>query len=1281
MKKLKSPHLLRAALAWALLTCACGAAGADPAMPHAFQKTDYSMTKPIEVPRPNVLLLLDVGAQMVFTPKGVLPMADDGTNPTARIVRLSESTYGSGARPINENSGVQFGRWGRDLDNSNNILGDPDCYYSSDPNNPYFLTFKDGKLPSGVKVGDRVSGYPHYNKNVQFPGLGTTFWPNQDVYDQLVPNDSRMYMMKLVLWRLTHPEDPDLLANINLAMATNYQEDTPQGLIADFYKYGSFGYAPNASYGPGKGFIYGTAPSWSSNATPDLSYGGPIRGDNYYESARAITGVMRDFYDATTSTAEWRHVHRAYLRVPFDRFYEEDENQPGNFSPTAIRDEFAEYIDGVETISGNNITNPELFADGQSPIATSLYARDYIGGKSDVSKMSNYDNTATAVRYAPSNKSWYSGSTRFQMNLKTSTNSEGLTAGQALGSAIDFFSPLSANQSGGLAFSDKTAGFFPVTGTCQSNWVVVFTAGNDEAKGSLNGKPLRTAPEAALELYKNSVGDAHPLRGREQDKNKKWKEKSFAMERGIRTLPVGFVDENATDPNSEKLRDSLNAMAANGQPMQDSYGNWVPNPDKTALFANDVPALLQALTDVLTMINADAKAGGGPVGAPLIQLDQEGGTTGVMYSTSYAPNLYDQWGSDFICSVLELDRTSSLFKTVTLWRAADLMKARGKSRRDLLYTLDAEPGDDDDDVILLKDPKAEDFAELAGIPEKVAHRYVNYFRDWLYNPTLVTNHTVISPLGDMQHSNFLPVARDGSSGDIYIQTNRGTLHALDAQTGQERWGFIPPNVFQGRLKSLKFSETHQWYDGTGNAEDSRQSMPLVLLDGRMDDVVIPSAKKHILVATTGYGGNGVYAMDITKRQKEPQFLWAVDNVRYATPSADGVRRWGKAAKGSNSDRRDFDYSDLGLSIQAVNLLNVSGDTRDVVGVLPGGLGYNLGGDSQGKLIYALDPQDGQILRRLDDSRLTKHPVAKSSLGMMLAPLTLVKQTNSDVVTEFFTGDSEGNVLSCDILDRKVADWRLKSLFRLETVDNDGHRANKPKGISIPFALLRLIRKTDNAITLIGATSDILGPGSGTDPDRRVRNEQQFVFCVRPDLMKGNETMTNLESRTLTEVLHESTAGTPLANDKVGWFYRMAKETSTHEAEMATTAPYFYSGMVFVATFAQEKGDDTFCSYTDKGKGKVYGLDPETGRAKMEALILDNVKVTGITGMQGHMILSVDEKATGAMDAAVAASPGVNKVSENLLDVPISEVDETSHDYGVPHADYWRDFDMEAMSGK
>ena len=117
---------------------------------------------------PNVLLLLDIGSGMVFTPDGTLPQGKnieiDGQIVTPAQM-LKDCTYGSGARPYTGQNGNEVtstggkggSRYGRDLDNGNNRIDDPDCYYTpydgtypengvegaAKPNKPYFLTFRD----------------------------------------------------------------------------------------------------------------------------------------------------------------------------------------------------------------------------------------------------------------------------------------------------------------------------------------------------------------------------------------------------------------------------------------------------------------------------------------------------------------------------------------------------------------------------------------------------------------------------------------------------------------------------------------------------------------------------------------------------------------------------------------------------------------------------------------------------------------------------------------------------------------------------------------------------------------------------------------------------------------------------------------------------------------------------------------------------------------------------------------------------------------------------------
>ena len=133
-----------------LLFC-CAAAEAAPE-PRAFLKTDYALIAQVSVPAPNVLFLLDTGSPMVFSPKGIMPLRTDGYSQWERAQLLKDCTYGTGMRPMNESNQYNYFRYGRDLDNSNNRIGDPDYYYTSDPSKPYFLTFKNSAY-HGAEIG------------------------------------------------------------------------------------------------------------------------------------------------------------------------------------------------------------------------------------------------------------------------------------------------------------------------------------------------------------------------------------------------------------------------------------------------------------------------------------------------------------------------------------------------------------------------------------------------------------------------------------------------------------------------------------------------------------------------------------------------------------------------------------------------------------------------------------------------------------------------------------------------------------------------------------------------------------------------------------------------------------------------------------------------------------------------------------------------------------------------------------------------------------------------
>ena len=90
------------------------------------------------------------------------------------------------------------------------------------------------------------------------------------------------------------------------------------------------------------------------------------------------------------------------------------------------------------------------------------------------------------------------------------------------------------------------------------------------------------------------------------------------------------------------------------------------------------------------------------------------------------------------------------------------------------------------------------------------------------------------------------------ASNVYVSANDGMLHALDGDTGDERWAFIPrilmPKLY--RLADKDYANRHEYYvDGS----------PTV------GDVYDPVAAewKTILVGGLNSGGRGYYALDVT----------------------------------------------------------------------------------------------------------------------------------------------------------------------------------------------------------------------------------------------------------------------------------------------------------------------------------------------------------------------------------------------------------------------------------
>jgi hypothetical protein len=1243
---------------------------------------------------PNVLFLLDTGSSMTFTPTGILPDVNDGRSVQTRINLVKAgSTYGGGGRPFSVNGAEQelttYSRYGRDVNQSNNKIGDPYCYYSPYPNKPYFLTFKNSTwanyvgtgIPSGMEEAIRKympgSGKPEAGKPV----------PTNVANQYLVPNDSRMYQMKLALWRVLGAENAGTFAGMRVGMATSYREEN----------------YPNTAY---RADFYYADPT--GGWTADTLYAPGFVGIGQNDSGtRAFVGIDRVNYDYNHSYPQWAQVNRANLVVPFDYIYKQKTGGDGTITYVSTENlaRIQEYIDGIENGNGTVFTNRDLYADGKTPLATSIYSRHIMTNRVDTKNN-------PIVRYAPQFVANGYGQGKidyvtygvhiplrsFPVSADLLPGAKTIRAGQAVGSVIDFFSPASS-----LPFNDNvstppsndtadTVGYFPVLGGCQSNWLIVFTAANDSDSGF-------SAAEAVTMLFKNS----RTMRGRYWN-GTKWVTKDHDMDSGIRTMVVGMVDPNSPDPLVNNLRDSLHNAAKDGDPKpnnlttdKDGHGpGFERNPDASAYFATDVAQLVASLNAILTRITSGTFAAGSPSIVP--QGDDETGN--VVFSATYTVNNYNQWEARLTKSVVSTDMS---MPTVWEFNSQKLVPTLG-TRASRVYTTESPKGDSGTGSVLVNTLQDSEMTALTGATNHIAE-----FKNWLirYNNTNI--------LGDSEHSN-LQIVRSPDITElqnisnvnnrpprVYIQTNRGVLHAIDYHDGGEQWAFFPPNVFQTRLKAMKFDQNiagEPWYDGDG--VNVMASEPLNTLDGLLSkgDVITSSGPKTILIGNMGLGGNGLYAMDVTNPNDnggKPTFLWAVENSRYTGGPSTEVGLWGKSAASANITP----YDKLGLTVVAATFLKApvsSGDERNVV-FLPGGLGYNLGADDQGKIFYVLLPEDGNIVKTFTESAGFEGPMT-ARLGMGVAPTTTIaanERRNSIKNQAFFTGDSEGNVLYCNTSD-DVSGWTLKSIFQLRDLIES-------KPVVIPNAI-GVGRASDNDLWLFCGSGplDAPDPDPGTGLPRGILNVQNYIFAFNQTKTENftEVTLADLTPLKYAKDNHPSLPdyGVTLAPDDNklvpqninGWYLALRPSQSMIDSgttvgtrpEYVTTPPYLYNGVLYVTTFIPRvRGTDEYEVCPDLGHSKFYAIDPLSGKGKWkgdgQALVLTDIKVTGIASAGGRLFFGIQALSGTALDALQATmgnqdvelhiSPDGSMFSiRGLSDPPV----ESTLSPEQPYIQYWRD---------
>ena len=183
-----------------------------------------------------------------------------------------------------------------------------------------------------------------------------------------------------------------------------------------------------------------------------------------------------------------------------------------------------------------------------------------------------------------------------------------------------------------------------------------------------------------------------------------------------------------------------------------------------------------------------------------------------------------------------------------------------------------------------------------------------------------------APSSASQSSSYFTFAAAHASREplIYIGANDGMLHAFDAATGKERFAYVPNGVFNNliNLPNPYYNASHLYFvNGSPQAADVQFASD--------------SSWHTVLAGTEGAGGHSVFALDIT--------------------SADGITTEAQLAA---DVLWEFTDADMGLTYSAPAFANTSAGWLVLFGN-----GYN--STNQKPMLYALDPQKGTVVAKID----------------------------------------------------------------------------------------------------------------------------------------------------------------------------------------------------------------------------------------------------------------------------------------------------------------------------
>jgi|GEM_PF-611502 len=284
----------------------------------------------------------------------------------------------------------------------------------------------------------------------------------------------------------------------------------------------------------------------------------------------------------------------------------------------------------------------------------------------------------------------------------------------------------------------------------------------------------------------------------------------------------------------------------------------------------------------------------------------------------------------------------------------------------------------------------------------------NYLGDIVHASPAIVGPPSASYRNDMEVSSYrsFKTLYEDRQNMIYIGANDGMLHAIDMETGEEKFAYMPYAAFsiengRGIRQLADQNYVHQYYvDATPVARD---------VHVQLGDEDAPGWHS-VLLGGLGAGGKAVYMLDIT----DPEGFESLGESNGTSPA--DIVQW------------EFTHEDLGYTFSDIQVARL--DDGKWYAIF--GNGYNADSDGRAKL-FIVDLEDPDNYALLDSQQGSNAggscTSASSDCNGMSSPE--LADIDADGITDWvYAGDLHGNVWVFDMRDFSLSNIGSSEMSRL-----------------------------------------------------------------------------------------------------------------------------------------------------------------------------------------------------------------------------------------------------------